>query len=269
MPGLFKINSRKVVFQIFSCSAFLRLIGLAFFFSGLVFISGCGQSIWSDRTSSKVDNIRIDSVLILPKNSRFIFADSSTGIQVKGLHLGYVCSKILNLNLSLKSSSDPSDTIHTLTYGLESQIQLPEQPTCAIDSGKKDTVLYKVFTGSADSIYLVNSLGKRNSAARLVHGKLNFDSFKGKLNLETYHGLEAKVIHSSDSLPWTYRDTLGTRPRMLFSDSLNSCRLLNTASVQNKGDTIQVDFSYIVLDSLTVADTCKGFRRDSISVDAR
>ena len=218
----------------------------------LLLVAGCGVGDWPDRQPLLADNVRIDSLHFVPSDWRFVLIDSTTTIRFRGIHVGYRCSEILLLDLdSIAGGPD-------FTFRPKSRIRLPSQPDCPLDSAAgRDSLLTHVFRSGDDSVILRNSSDSVTDRARLVRGKVSFDSIQKVLGI-------ARTI---DQGHLSYRDTLGNLPRQLLADTLSSCQFLNQATVAHLGgDTVKVRLSLVTLDSASVPDACQGTHADSIPV---
>lgn len=213
---------------------------------------GCGEPTWTDRQPLVADNVRIDSVLFVPAGWRFVLVDSITTVRFRGIHLGYRCSEILELDLDSAASGKG------FAFRPKSRVQLPAEPDCPLDSSAgRDSLVTHVFRSGGDSAILRNSSDSVTDGRILARGKVSYDSIQKVLGI-------ARTIDQGHLF---YRDTLGALPRQLFADTLSSCQFLNQATVEKMGgDTVKVRLSLVTLDSASVPDACHGEHADSIGV---
>jgi hypothetical protein len=221
-----------------SLAAALGALALA----ALAVLHGCGGPVYPDRDPVVVENVRVDSVKFLPFGSRFVLSDSATSLRLLKVHLGYACTKVLESNVDSVPSGTPA------SFRAVTRILLPAAPDCAVDTVGFDTTVPHVFGADLGFVRVANSAGTVTDSARVVRGTIAFDSLKGIL------GIAGTVSKGS----WTFRDSSVLAPRLLFGDSLPSCRYLNQADFKKSKDTVTVHFSYVTLDSSAAPDTCRG-----------
>ncbi|GEM_PF-1659920 len=230
---------------------FLSASACAAIFFGAGGVAGCGGGVWPERDPTTVEGIRVDSVRILPFGSRFVLSDSASRVEFVHVHIGYSCSKILEMELASEPSGFPA------AFRPSTRVRLPAAPDCALDSGLSDTTISHVFGADLGFVRVANSEGKATDSARVVRGVMAFDSLTGPL------GIAGTVSRG----PWTFRDSSALAPRMLFGDSLSSCSYLNQADFRKAGDTLTIRLSYVTLDPSASPDSCRGaVRPDSVPV---
>jgi hypothetical protein len=210
--------------------------------ASLLCLAACGEGIYGDRKPTTVSNIRVDSVRILPFGSRFVVADVPTRLRFLRFHAGYACSDVLRMELSSLPSGSPA------VFRPATRVSLPSVPDCALDSLGRDTTVSHVFGADLDSVRVGNSSGKVTDAAQVVRGTLALDSLVGVLG----------IAGTLSKGPWTFRDSSSQASRMLFGDSLASCRIFNHASYERIKDSVRVRFSYVTLDPSAAPDSCRG-----------
>jgi hypothetical protein len=229
----------------------MRRIAMALVFSAATLsLTGCGGAVWPDRSPATVENVRIDTVRFLPSGGRFILQDSVVRIQLKGIHVGYVCAEILELELEAAPGPTPSVLMP------KSRVRLPEVPDCAVDGaqGQSDT-LTRIFGAGTGVVVLANSSGKRMDSAEVVRGTLHSDSLQGVVG----------ITRSLTKSPWTFQDSLGSLARTVSGDSLSPCTFLNKAEYSAVADTVKVRISWVTLDPSASPDSCRGpLRPDTI-----
>jgi hypothetical protein len=208
----------------------------------LLVLAACGEGVYGDRNATTTDNIRVDSVRIIPFGSRFVLADAPTRLMFIGFNTGYECSEILRLELSSIPSGSPA------AFRPDTRVRLPAVPDCALDSGGRDTTVTHVFGADLGFARIANSSGKVTDSTRVVRGAFARDSIVG------VPGIAGTVSKGA----WTFRDSSSIASRMLFGDSLSSCRYVNHASYFRSKDTIRVRFSYVTLDPSASPDSCRG-----------
>lgn len=220
-------------------------IGMAAMTAGLALsvLQGCGVGGEIDRDPHEVAGIRIDSVKLVPTGSRFALRDSLTTLLFVKIHVGYACSRILELGLDSVATGTPS------AYAPVSLVRLPGSADCALDSTGSDTSLTHTFRGADGWIRLANPAGKITDSAQLVAGSLAFDSLIGKFDT-TYRIFSAGHYSVSDSG--------GGRPRSLFVDTLACGQAVNHAEYAPKGDSLKVRLSVVTLDAGSAPDSCRG-----------
>jgi len=226
-------------------------IVLGFF---LLASNGCGINVWDDRDGTVARNIRIDSLQFVPSLTRFVLADSITPIRFRGMHLGFTCSEILSLGLD----SNLHDTY--LILKPTSKIKLPAEPSCPVDtSSHRDTVIDFKFKSLKKpfSLVLHNSLDSLTNTAFLIRGKIFSDTLNGVLDSSKNVVMNSLVFH---------QDSLGSLKNQLHLENVSSCTFLNTAKMTNKGDTVQIRYTWISQDSSTAQDLCHTNHSDSIFV---
>ncbi|MDB5104516.1 MAG: hypothetical protein JWP91_2205 [Fibrobacteres bacterium] len=219
------------------------LLGLGL--PGLMIHLGCGGSTYPDRDPATVEDIRVDSVKILPYGSRYLLGDSATPLAILGFYPGYRCSRILEIGIADAPTGIPP------AYRPSTRVRLPGTPDCALDTigrASRDTTVPHVFGSDASMVRLANSAGRITDSARVVRGTLAFETLSGKLGI-------AGTLSKGQ---WTYRDSSAVASRRLFGDSLPPCRFLNQADFEKTGDTVTVRFSYVTLDPSAAPDSCNG-----------
>lgn len=233
-------------FRAGSCLA----LALVAWFSGSAFF-GCTQSEYPDRDPLVIDRAPVDSLEFLPVGSRFILEDSLSGVLFRGFHLGYVCTRITTIELERLGSIQPP------RYMARLGLKLPSEPTCALDSVARDSVLMRRFTAAdGPTVTLTDSLGFVLDTAEVARGILLTDSLL----------LVAPAVSAFHGR-FFFRDTVGSLSRILSADSLSSCEYLNHAEYRKngKGDTTTVTFTWLQKDVAASPDSCKGpTRRDAL-----
>jgi hypothetical protein len=210
--------------------------------AALLCLAACGEGVYGDRKPTTVSNIRVESVRILPFGSRFVLADVPTRLRFLRFHAGYACSDVLRMELSPLPSGSPP------VFRPDTRVSLPTTPDCALDSAGRDTTVYHVFGADLDTARVGNSSGKVTDAAQVVLGTLGQDSLIG---------VPGETLTLSKG-PWIFRDSSSLASRMLFNDSMASCRTFNHASYSRIKDTVRVRFSYVTLDASAAPDSCNG-----------
>lgn len=249
------INLQRVYSQVIGP----KIILCGLYIMSLLILTNCGVHDYDDRAGAIANNIRVDSVLFVQPNTRYILADSTTQIRLKGIHLGYVCSEILKLEL------DSSFDLNALILKPNSQIRLPAQPTCAIDTSRnRDSVFNFVFRDGKKpiSVVLRNSLDSITALALILRGKVFSDSIDTVLS-PTHSSLTIKS--GKDSV--FFQDTLGIIKRYLVLKSVSTCVFLTQATITKKDSvSTKVKYSWILQDSTVAQDTCH--HTDSILVSS-
>src|SRR5689334_19197747 len=98
-------------------------------------VAGCDVGTWPKREAKVVSDVHVDSLKLAPNGSRFILADSATGVLFKGFHRGFACTRVLDIGIDptdLRTS--PPGYLPVLT------LQLPADGQCPLDTGASDSL---------------------------------------------------------------------------------------------------------------------------------
>lgn len=228
---------------------------------GVFFFTSCGVHQYDNREGTIATNIRIDSLQFVPQGTRFILADSSTAIRFKGIHLGFLCSEILKLGF------DSTFDLNTLVLTPISQIRLPAEPSCAIDTTQHRDSIFKLIFKEGNkpiSVVLQNSSNSVTASATILRGKIFTDSIDTVLS-PTNNSLTIKS--GKDSI--FFQDTLGVLKRQLIAKTVSSCLFLHQATLVKKDSmSTKVRYSWILKDSTLAQNKCHEKHNDTIAVSS-
>lgn len=195
-------------------------------------LAACSQSAWPEREGRSVEGVPVDSLKILPIGSRFVLADSATGIRFGNFRKGFDCARVTDIGLDRRADSVPQGFQPRLA------LQLPASGECAIDSGSDTTVAF-VFRSADAAVLLFGSGGHPTDSAAVIRGRMDTDS----------------LVYVADSLKgvtqgrFTFLDSAGILPRRLRADTLAACEALNQADFKQSHDTTWVRYTWVTLDS--------------------
>ena len=232
---------RRLLRQVSPHRALARSLPVLALAAGLL-IMACGVGSESDRDATVVSGLRIDSLKIIPDGSRFCLRDSLTRVLFKGVHLGFACSQVLEMDLDSPTGSPAA-------YGPLARLRLPAAPDCPIDTIGRDSVVTHAFRSPEAWLRVANSSGKITDSARLVAGKLAFDSLTGKFDT---------TFHLFSSGHFSVTDSGAGRPRALYMDTLACGQYLNQGEYIPQGESLKVRLSIVTLDADAAPDSCRG-----------
>lgn len=213
-------------------------------------LSACSGDEWPERDPIVIERAGVDSLEFLPAGTRYILADSLTSVRVRGLRLGYACTRILAMDLEENTFVQPPG------FAARIRLELPSAPTCAALDSAVDTVIQRRFDASeGPDIILLDTAGAPFDTAVLVRGTSVLDSF--------VH-VPGSIANITIAGRFTWYDTATVSPRTLAADSLNSCELLSHAEWSRRRDTTTVRYTLVTLDSAASPDSCRGTRTDRI-----
>lgn len=205
----------------------------------------CTDSEWPDRDPVAVDRAPVDTLEFLPPGSRYLLTDSLARVRVGGYRKGYACTRFTAFDLEERPFNDPPGW--SARVGLE----LPSRPSCAAESGPRDSVLLRRFASAEGPVIrLLDSLGNVLDTATLVRGILQSDSLI----------LKAPALSASKGR-FVFRDTTLGAQRLFSADSLGPCERLNHADWSRKGDTTTVRYTWVTLDAPADTGSCAGATR--------
>ncbi len=218
----------------------------------LTALSGCGVGSEIDREPTIASGIRVDSVSILPRGSRFVLRDSLTRLVFGKFFRGYACSRILEMDLDSVSTGMPPAFL-PLT-----RVRLPASADCALDSAGRDSLVTHVFREPEGLIRLANSAGRITDSAQVVSGTMSFDSLTG---------IFSTLTRTFSSGHYSVVDSAGQTPRYLYIDTLACGRYLNQAEFSPQGDSLKVRLSIVTLDPAAAPGSCQGTtHEDTVTV---
>jgi hypothetical protein len=210
-------------------------------FAGLALAAAaCSVDPGQDRAGTVAAGIAVDSVRFLPIGSRFVLRGSETGVAFLRYHAGYVCSRFLAAGLSEGAEGEPP------AYRAALRVRLPASDECALDSGRYDTSVTRIFREDG-LVRLANAAGKVTDSAPAVVGRLDSVSIRGVP--------DSNKAFTSGKL--TYRDS-SARGRTLSADSVPECTWLNSAEwSKGTGDTVEVRLTWVTVDPAADPEECE------------
>jgi hypothetical protein len=199
-----------------------------------------------------------DSVKVWPPTLHYARAGDTLTLLVVGLKKGYTCAEVV---------TEPSwffelDTLEHETYRIVPGFhQRPDPPGCDADPGR-DTVFRRVLlTSEGTSLYLKASDSTVTDTVTYVSGP----AFLHLIN----HVRTTDADTLTERNGFTFRDSTAGHPhRMMYTDSLPTCGILQAATFEKHGDTVAVRMLRIQASALpdSVLPSCAGPRADSIEV---
>jgi hypothetical protein len=230
--------------------SFLSLLILA-----TAFLVACNTDPWPDREPNTVTDADADSLVFWPP-LRYALSNDQITVEVHGLQRVYSCSRILSFTW------DRVDSVGVSYLGIHSTIELPSTPECGFSSGL-DTTFDTTVPAAGRTLYL-RTPGRRRSDSLYT--------FAGT-------GVVEGFLHprsSTDTLRtfgrFTFRDsTAGHRRRILYTDSLETCEVLQAATFRrlHGGDTLSIYFRTLYATpalSPTILPACAGTHSDTVEV---
>jgi hypothetical protein len=219
-------------------------------------LAGCNQTVYPDRPPTFIHNVAADSIVFWPPSLKYAREGDTVSFLLIGLQRGYVCAKVSLLGWNWNDEDSASDI-----YRLNSVIQVPGNPTCALDTKGLDSLFKRVFsTPSGQKLYLQTSAGVSTDSLLYVAGNGYTDVFQ-------------HLVSGPDSAAFggrfLFHDSTLARPRrFVTADSMASCETFQSAAFKRNGDTLTVRVKRLAAVPLAINlfPPCGGPHADTVDV---
>jgi hypothetical protein len=235
----------------------IRLLGTAviLFILFLTGFTGCNQTAYPEREPTFVHNVPVDSIVFWPAALRYARTDDTVSLRVMGFKRGYACTNILEMGWSWLHDSTGD------IYSLHSLIEIPGNPTCAVDGKGVDSTFRISFpTTAGQRLYLRTSAGNTTDSLLYLSGKGTTETFTHR-------------VSAPDSLyfggRFLFHDSGATRTRrFVTADSMATCETFQSAAFKRNGDTLTVRVRRIEALPLSASlfPPCAGPHADTVEV---
>lgn len=220
-----------------------------------VLLTGCNQTEYPYRDPTYVHNVPVDSIVFWPPSLRYARAGDTVSFRVIGLKRGYVCARILEMGWTWRDDST-SDY-----YTLHSLVELPGNPTCAVDNKGADSLFKVIFpTLSGQKLFVQTSAGVSTDSLVYVAGDGYTDIFTHRISDPDSAGYGGRFL---------FHDSGATQPRrFVTADSMATCETFQSAAYKRSGDTLTVRVRRIHAVELSPAifPPCAGPHADTMDV---